>query len=287
MTFPRNRSASQWRFPPGSRPTVSSCWRLPVMTCMWFLFNCPRMQRAEPGSSFRTDLPRDATRLFRLVSGSLPRIFQRSPPSLQPCSPPPTAHEAILGNGLLLVKVPAGHQDFAAGKPLAEVPAPILGLARKAQPAWMATGSFSAPSTLRVDSMDARMVESGPLFATYQVTYKLDGGKSYTATLELRAKESYVRIAESVARLHARRPGFPATQLWQGASRSRPLPGGGQRRVLFDWPQPPRGPLRRTGFHQRELHSLAEHGRLVGVRSEQGRFQGSSTQLLPGSLFPQ
>ena len=147
----------------------------------------------------RTDLPRGATRLFRLVSGvadeNIPAITAESP-TVQATATP---HEAIFANGLLLVKVPAGHLDFAAGKPLAEVPAPILGLARKAQPAaWMANGSFFAPSTLRAISMEATILESGPLFATYQVIYQLVGGKSYITTLELRARESYVRIAESV-----------------------------------------------------------------------------------------
>ena len=148
---------------------------------------------------FRTDLPQGATRLFRLVSGfaaeGIP-VTAVQPPALQTATDP---HEATFGNSLLLVKVPAGRQDFAAGKPLTEVSAPILGLARKIQPeSWMATGSFSAPNTLRVLSMNAGIVESGPLFATYQVSYQLEGGKAYTATLELRARESYVRIAESV-----------------------------------------------------------------------------------------
>ena len=148
---------------------------------------------------FRADLPRGATRLFRLVSGfateNIPAIAAQ-PPTVQSTT---NAHEAILGNSLLLVKVPAGHREFATGELLAEVPAPLLALARKFRPErWMATGSFSAPNTLRVDSMDAGIVESGPLFAKYQATYKLEGGKAYTATLELRANEPYIRIAESV-----------------------------------------------------------------------------------------
>ncbi|MBL7187726.1 MAG: hypothetical protein ISS70_15495 [Phycisphaerae bacterium] len=156
---------------------------------------------AEGGTTlfFRTDLPQGATRLFRLVLGFASKnipVVTIQPPVVQATTGP---HEAIFGNSLLLVKVPIGQHDFTVSKLFSQVPAPILGLARKAQPEpWMATGSFSAPSTLRVDSMDARMVESGPLFATYQVTYKLGGGKTYTATLELRANESYVRIAESV-----------------------------------------------------------------------------------------
>ncbi len=148
---------------------------------------------------FRSDLPRGATRLFRLVSGfdtaGIPEAAP-VPPTVQAGS---SAQEAILGNGLLLVNVPAGHQDFAGGKPLSQVPGPILGLARKAQPQpAMAASSFAAPDTVKVDSMDAKMLESGPLFTRYQISYKLEGGKSYTVTLELRANEPQVRIAEAV-----------------------------------------------------------------------------------------
>lgn len=149
---------------------------------------------------FRTDLPQGATRLFRLVSGfdpgDIPAVTVQ-PPVLRADS---NSQDAIISNSLFLVKVPAvGHHDFTGGKPFSQVPAPILGLARQTQPErWMATASFSAPDTLQVDSMDAKLVESGPLFATYQDTYQLEKGKAYTVTLELRANESIVRIAESV-----------------------------------------------------------------------------------------
>jgi hypothetical protein len=148
--------------------------------------------------SFRTDLPRGATRLFRLVSGFGAKDIASlaiQPPALRATNNP---QEAILGNSLLLVKVPAGHQDFAQGKPFAQVAAPILGLARASAPQpWMVTGSFSAPDSLLVISTDAKLIESGPLFAQYQVTYQFQDGKSYTVTLELRANESFVRIAEA------------------------------------------------------------------------------------------
>ena len=148
---------------------------------------------------FRSDLPQGATRLFRLVTGfdttGIPP-FASQPVALQTTTNP---QESVLGNNLLLVKVPAGHQDFPGGKPLAQVPAPILGLARVARPQpWMVTGSFSAPDTLLVKSIDAKLAESGPVFATYQVTYTFQNDKSYIVTLELRANESHVRIGESV-----------------------------------------------------------------------------------------
>ena len=176
---------------------------------------------AKGGSTlfFRTDLPQGATRLFRLTSGfavtDIPVVSVEAP-ALQTTSNP---HEAVLANSLLQVKVPAGHEAFAGGKAFAQVAAPILAMARKAKPeAWMATGSFSAPDSLRVDSIDAKLLESGPLFATYQISYQLQGKKSYTVTLELRAQRVLCPHCRIGGRLHARGSGIPETELWQGAS---------------------------------------------------------------------
>ena len=148
--------------------------------------------------SFRTDLPQGATRWFRLVSGlhagDAPATTI-SAPALQTTGSPA---EAILGNSLLQIRVPSGHVDFPNGKPLSQVAAPILGLARTAEPQpWMVTGSFDAPDTLLVNSIDAKLVESGPVFARYEITYQLQNNKSYTVDLELRAGESHVFVAES------------------------------------------------------------------------------------------
>ena len=70
----------------------------------------------------RSDLPRGATRLFRLVSGfeaaGVPAAIPVPPTVKSGASP----HEAVLGNGRLTVAVAAGHQDFPGGKPLSQVP---------------------------------------------------------------------------------------------------------------------------------------------------------------------
>ena len=62
----------------------------------------------------------------------------------------------------------------------------------------MATSSFDAPESVKVDAIDAETLESGPLFTIHRTIYKLEGGKSYTVTLELRANEPQVRLAETV-----------------------------------------------------------------------------------------
>ncbi|CAN5821921.1 hypothetical protein BH09VER1_BH09VER1_47190 [soil metagenome] len=147
--------------------------------------------------SFRADLPRGGNRLYRLVAGfdskSVPSA-QLEAPKLEPSKPSTEAH---LQNGRISLTVPAGHQSFPGGEILAKVPAPIISITRKDVPAL--TGSFVAPHHLRVKSIDAKVVASGPLFLIYEITYALQQGKSYTVQLELRANESEVAIAETLA----------------------------------------------------------------------------------------
>ena len=149
---------------------------------------------------FRTDLPLGATRIFRLlpsadVGETVPKAGAAAP-TFQATS---GADTALLGNGLLFVKVPAGHRDFPGGLPFTKVAAPILGIGRDAQAQhWAAAESFEAPDSLLVTSMDAKMLASGPVFSSYQVSYQLSGGRTYAATLELRANESHVLIGEAV-----------------------------------------------------------------------------------------
>ena len=246
-------------------------------------------QDAKGGTTlfFRTDLPRGATRLVRLVSGfaakDIPAITVQ-PPTVQATS---RLHEAILGNGLLLVKVPAGHQDYATGMPLAQVPAPILGLARKARgEPWMASGSFSAPRTLRVESMDARIVESGPLFTTYRVSYNLQGGKSYTATLELRANESYLRIAEAVH-------GFtPADQAFLQLNYGRGLLDPDRCLAASNGGYFPPHRIPYTGGYDEHLSTTerllpwASTTSWLDYDPKKDDSEGPQTQLLPGAIFP-
>ena len=147
---------------------------------------------------FRTDLPSGATRLFRLlpvrdVGETVPKAGAAS----SACET--DGDTALIGNGLLTLKVPAGHRDFPDGRPFAQVAAPILGIRRTGQSeAWAAVESFAAPDSLRVTSMEAKILAAGPVFSRYQVTYHLTGNRSYSTTLELRAGESHATVAEAV-----------------------------------------------------------------------------------------
>jgi hypothetical protein len=201
--FPEQQINYQIELPAGIEPGTLTLLSVtdPTVTAIPFQLSDKKSENGalQMTLSFRTDLPKGQTRWFRLVSGfpaaGVPPTTV-SAPTLKPAENP---NEAVLGNDLLLVKVPAGHQEFAGGKPLSQVPGPILGLARAAQPQpWMVTSSFAAPETLLVTSVDAKLVESGPIFARYEITYQFQNDKSYTMDLELRAGESHVFVAESV-----------------------------------------------------------------------------------------
>ncbi|MGB8353720.1 MAG: hypothetical protein WCD79_07535 [Chthoniobacteraceae bacterium] len=197
--FPEEQISYPIDLPAGTKPDSLKLLAFTDSTLRVVPFQLSGVEQGHGRIYFRTSLPRGAHRLFRLVSGfdttGIPATTYEAP-ALQSVANP---HEAILGNSLISVKVPAGHIDFTGGKPLSQVPAPIAGAARKAEPLkWLVTGSFAAPETLKAVSMDAKLVQSGPLFATYEVAYKLDGGRSYTVDLELRAGESHFSIAESV-----------------------------------------------------------------------------------------
>lgn len=197
-SFPEEQISFPLELPAKVRPDSLRLLDLSTNDARLVPFQLSKDAKGKTIVCFRSDLPQGGKRLFRLVSGypatGVAATALQSP-SLEAAKGAP---EAMLGNSLLTVKVPAGHIDFAGGKPLSQVPAPVLGLARRGQ-APVITGSFSAPEGIAVTSMDAKVLESGPLFVTYQVAYQVTGGKSYTATLELRANEGYVRISESLS----------------------------------------------------------------------------------------
>jgi hypothetical protein len=147
---------------------------------------------------FRTELPSGATRLFRLLPAR--DIGETVPKSGAATLTYEAAdNTALISNGLLTLKVPVGHHDFPDSRPFAKVAAPILGIKRDGQSEpWSAVESFEAPDSLRVTSMEAKMLATGPVFSRYQVTYHLTGNRTYTTTLELRAGETHASVAEAV-----------------------------------------------------------------------------------------
>ena len=145
---------------------------------------------------FRADLPRGAERRFRL---------QHCPGETQAPFPKQAGvsdvagNEAVLLANLLRVKVPYGRREFAEGKPLSEIPAPILALACGPEGGeWKGAGRFEAPEAVRVLSIEAGPLVEGPLFARYRVSYRLQGGKTYTANLTTQYGETHALIDENL-----------------------------------------------------------------------------------------
>ena len=153
--------------------------------------------------SFRSDLPKGSSRLFRLyhTPGKQNKIQQNEGTSLLPAG----RGVAILSANRLRVKVPAGNHFFPQPQPVTEMPAPLLAMARGEQPEdWCLSGSLRADSLLRVVAMNTKLLEAGPLFARYRVEYVFEKGLQYIVTLNLRHNERHVTIDESFGGLEPR-----------------------------------------------------------------------------------
>jgi len=81
------------------------------------------------------------------------------------------------------------------GKPAADVPGPIIAIARDGQ-TWCGAGSIKAPDAIRVESLRGEVIEQGPLFAKYRVAYAFTGGRKYAAELTVQHNEQHVTIDE-------------------------------------------------------------------------------------------
>lgn len=101
---------------------------------------------------------------------------------------------AINGNRQM-IKVPYGMLN-GNQVPLHSVPAPLIAIAR--QPGqWIGSGSFAAPDSITVNSVYGRIVEQGPLFLKYKVTYTAGGGRTYDCELTVLHNEKHVTVDET------------------------------------------------------------------------------------------
>lgn len=114
----------------------------------------------------------------------------------------------VLDTGVMKVRIPASQK--IAG----EAPGPVMQVSRGG--AWMGDSRIVSPG-FRVEEITAERVESGPLFATYQVAYRLSPKGSYTATLRLLAGCDYFEFRESVEGVEAS-AGAYLEMTWTGLS---------------------------------------------------------------------
>jgi hypothetical protein len=139
---------------------------------------------------FRADLKANQEKSFSLVSDGGIAQAQAQPIALEALS----GDRAALHANQLHILVPAG-RNRTLHVPVADAPAPLLAIAREPGK-WAGAGKLEGPPDLVVETLDAHLVESGPLFARYAVTYTFSGNRSYAVELKIQTNEAHVEIDE-------------------------------------------------------------------------------------------
>jgi hypothetical protein len=138
---------------------------------------------------FRTGLKIGEEKAFTLMQDSKTPQAAADPIELKNVD----ANRVSIDANQLQVLVPAGDRDLNG--PVATAPAPLLALAREPGQ-WVGAGTWEGPANLIVQHLNARVVEQGPLFVEYRVTYTFSGNRSYSMELKVQRNESYVEINE-------------------------------------------------------------------------------------------
>ncbi|MFD2329928.1 discoidin domain-containing protein [Cohnella sp. GCM10020058] len=145
--------------------------------------------------SFRTGLAKLATKTYALVQDT-------------DYTPSFTDHVTLTDNGdhtatlsanFQQIKVPYGSVDYSAVA-LSGLNAPIIAYGREAG-TLIGAGSFVAPAAATASRVTGEVLEDGPLYLKYRVSYSLTGGKSYAVVLTVRHNEKYVAYDESLSGL--------------------------------------------------------------------------------------
>jgi hypothetical protein len=139
---------------------------------------------------FRTDLKIGAEKTFILMQSAC-----RQPRGSQSITVNSVAGDtlSIEANQLQILVPTVG--DRTLNVPVTEAPAPLRAIARE-NGKWVGEGRLEGPRSLVVRSMHARVVEQGPLFLKYAITYTFSENSSYTIGMTVQQNESYVEIDE-------------------------------------------------------------------------------------------
>ena len=139
--------------------------------------------------NFRADLRIGEEKVFLLASQ--PGIPQAV---VEPITVETQGDHVVIQSNRLQILVPAAGKS-AANLPVAKTPAPMLAIAREPG-TWCGEGRLDGPSELVVHQVEAKLIEQGPLFVTYSVSYHFGGDRSYTTVLTVQHNESHVEIDE-------------------------------------------------------------------------------------------
>jgi hypothetical protein len=138
---------------------------------------------------FRTDLKIGEVKAFTLVQNAKVPQAQGQPIGQTKMDGNRLALEA----NQLQVMVPDVNGDVNLR--ISDAPAPLLALAREPGK-WVGSGKFEAPGDLKVQKINTRVIEDGPLFLKYGITYTFSDDRWYYVELTLQQNESYVGISE-------------------------------------------------------------------------------------------
>ncbi|WP_040951418.1 PA14 domain-containing protein [Gorillibacterium massiliense] len=97
------------------------------------------------------------------------------------------------------IQVPTGKTTYNNAL-LSQVKAPLLAMGRSSG-VLLGGGTLSGPSTITVSSVTGTVVEQGPLFVTYKVSYALSGSRTYEMTLTVKQNEQHVTVDEKMSGL--------------------------------------------------------------------------------------
>jgi len=140
--------------------------------------------------SFFSDLPTGAERSFVLRTFGNKGAGNTAQPAAQPAVTLRESKEGIiLDTGVLKIRLPASLQAPVKGA----VPGPIMAL--DDERGWVGESSLRSPSK-RVSNLRTEILDRGPLFARVRMTYRFDGGATYTAIVKAAAGEDYLDLQE-------------------------------------------------------------------------------------------
>ncbi|MFE4330733.1 hypothetical protein ACFRQM_15165 [Streptomyces sp. NPDC056831] len=153
---------------------------------------------------FFADLPSGATREFTLCADpSVPTAHVPRPVRITE-----DGTSTVVDSGAVRIRLPSSSR-FAADA----VPGPVLQLDRGH--GWVGRSALRC-GTERLEHLEVRLVEAGPLFATHQLRYHFTGGASYTATVGCFQDCDFVDVTEEMTALDS---GTTAWELsWDGVT---------------------------------------------------------------------
>jgi hypothetical protein len=158
------------------------------LTCVQTGESVPlQISRAADRLRFFAELPAGESRNYRLQESE--KKDETAAVATPRVSITSDGQTIILDSGPLQVRIPAS--QTVQGK----APGPVLQMCRESK--WFGQSTLAIPN-YSVTRLTTECIESGPLFAAYRMTYEIEGGGRYLATVECMAGMDFVRLREEM-----------------------------------------------------------------------------------------